>query len=168
MPTKDYFQQHMPGDLCFGCGTHNANGLHIQSYWEGDDAICIWQASEIYQGWKQLTCGGILATIIDCHCIATAMATAYRNENRSLNSEPHYLFATGSLSIKYLQPTPIHQPLVFRASTLDIQSERKYRLQCAIYANEIKTAEAEVIAFLVYRSDQPELAAPVFRPTETG
>lgn len=166
MPAGDYFQLHMPGDLCFGCGTHNPNGLQIKSYWDGDDAVCVWQAEESHQGWKQLTCGGIIATIVDCHCIATAMATAYRNEERGLDSEPRYLFATGSLNIKYLQPTPIHQPLVFRARTIDIQSERKYLVRCELFVDAQKTAEADVVVFLVYRSDQPEKAAAIFRPGE--
>ncbi len=152
----DYFQRHMPGDVCFGCGESNTAGLHIHSYWEGEVGVCRWQPKEIHQGWQGITCGGIIATLIDCHCMATAMATAIRNENRPLSSEPYYRFATGSLNIKYLKPTPIDQTLELRAKVTEIKNNKKFTLDCGLYVNGEKTAEAAVVAFLVYRSDQPE------------
>ncbi|HLE04464.1 MAG TPA: hypothetical protein VI729_07630, partial [Anaerolineales bacterium] len=85
-----YFQDHMPGNLCFGCGSENPEGLHIHSFWEGDEAVCEWASRSRYQGWKGLLNGGILATLIDCHCMGTAMAAAYRSEGRGLGSEPYY------------------------------------------------------------------------------
>ena len=159
MTTKrDYFQHAMPGDVCFGCGSANPAGLHIHSYWDDDgkEAICHWQAGELHQGWQGVTCGGIIATLIDCHCMATAMATAIRNENRPLTSEPYLRFATGSLNVKYLQPTPIDRPLELRAHVTEIKNNKKYTLECSLYLDGKKTAEAIVVAFLVYRSDQPE------------
>ncbi len=159
MTTKrDYFQHAMPGDFCFGCGSANPAGLHIHSYWDDDgkEAICHWQAGELHQGWQGVTCGGIIATLIDCHCMATAMATAIRNENRPLTSEPYLRFATGSLNVKYLQPAPIDRPLELRAHVTEIKNKKKYTLECSLYLDGKKTAEAIVVAFLVYRSDQPE------------
>ena len=47
-----------------------------------------------------------MATIIDCHCMGTAIADAYRRENRDLNTEPVYRYATGTLNVKYLKPNP--------------------------------------------------------------
>ena len=39
--TSTIFQDHMPGNICFGCGKNTKNGLHIKSYWNGKDAECI-------------------------------------------------------------------------------------------------------------------------------
>ena len=29
-----YFQDHMPENVCFGCGIHNEEGLHVKSEWK--------------------------------------------------------------------------------------------------------------------------------------
>ncbi|MCF6252133.1 MAG: PaaI family thioesterase [Methylococcaceae bacterium] len=150
----DFFQKYMPGDVCFGCGHSNTAGLQIKSYWQGDDCVCIWQPEIKHQGWPGITCGGIIATLIDCHCMASAMATAIRNENRPLGSKPEYRFATGTLHIKYLKPTPIASPLTLKAKVTQIKNKRIYTLHCDVSAEKQKTVEAEVIAFLVYSSDQ--------------
>jgi len=156
---NEYFQRYMPGDVCFGCGESNPAGLHIHSYWEGNEGVCRWRPQDIHQGWQGITCGGIIATLIDCHCMATAMAAAIRNENRSLDSEPYLRFATGAMNIKYLKPTPNDQQLELRAQVTEIKNNKKFTLDCGVYVNGEKTAEATVIAFLVYRSDQEEDSA---------
>ena len=144
----------MPGDVCFGCGQNNEQGLQIKSCWKDDQCVCVWHPDKRHQGWPGLTCGGIVATLIDCHCMASAMATAVRNENRELGSEPEYRFATGTLHIKYLKPTPISSPLTLKANVVDIKDHRIYTLHCDLFAENEKTVEAEVSAFLVYRSDR--------------
>ncbi len=156
MTEQEYFQQAMPGDVCFGCGSDNSAGLHIHSYWQGDEGVCRWQPNESHQGWQDVTCGGIIATLVDCHSMATAMATAIRNENRPLISEPHYRFATGSINIKYLKPTDNNKELELRAHVTEVKNEKKYTVDCAVYVDGEKTAEATVVAFLVYRSDEPD------------
>ncbi len=156
MPEREYFQDYMPGDACFGCGGNNSAGLKIRSFWENHEGVCLWRPDERYQGWEGITCGGIIATLIDCHCMATAMATAVRNENRPLNSEPRYRFATSSLHIRYLKPTPINEPLTLRAHVTEIKEARKYTLACDLYAGGVKTVEATVVGVLVYRSDRLE------------
>lgn len=153
----------MPGDRCFGCGPHNDHGLQIKSLWDGEIAKCIWQPQPYHEGWSQLTCGGVIATIVDCHCIATAMATAYRNENRALDSEPRYLFATGSINIRYLKPASVSDPLELRASVTSIKYDKKYTLHCDVLVNGEKVADAQVITLLVWRSDRPEEAAAGFK-----
>jgi acyl-coenzyme A thioesterase PaaI-like protein len=156
------FQDYVHGNVCFGCGTANSSGLQICSEWDGDDAVCVWQPRSEHQGWPGLTCGGIIATLIDCHCMATAMATAYRNENRNLMSHPVYRFATGALQIRYLKPTPVDAPLTLRARVTDVKDQRKYTLHCDLFARDARCVQAEVVAFLVYRSDRPGEAADAF------
>ncbi len=159
MSQTEYFQEAMPGDVCFGCGSKNPAGLHIHSYWDGDIGMCLFQPQDIHQGWEGVTCGGIIATLIDCHCMATALATAIRNEQRPLRSAPYYRFATGMLNIKYLKPTPIDKPLELRAHVTEIKNDKKYTLACEVRVDGEKTVEASVVAFLVYRSDQPHEGA---------
>lgn len=139
----------MPGDVCFGCGPSNAAGLQIRSFWDREEGVCVWQPDGRHQGWAGITCGGIIATLIDCHCMATAMATAVRREDRALGTDPQYRFATGRLDIRFLKPTPIDRALELRAQVIDVRDD-------ALSAGGVKTAEASVVAVLVYRSDDPQ------------
>lgn len=150
---KDYFQNHMPGNVCFGCGTDNPNGLHIKSYWDGDEGICEWQAQPHHHGWPGLMNGGILASLVDCHCMCTAMAHAYKIEDRALDSEPHYKYATGTMTIKYLQPTSNDLPVLLKARVTEVKG-KKTTLTCEAYSDGVITVRAEVIAIRVYDSSK--------------
>ncbi len=146
---KDYFQNYMPENVCYGCGIHNDEGLQIKSYWEGDEAVLQWESQEKFHGWANLMNGGIMATLIDCHCMCTAMADAYRREGRSLDSEPEYRYATGTLTVKYLKPTP-NTKVELRAKVTEVKG-KKTVLHCDFFSDQgIKTAEAEVIAIRVF------------------
>ena len=151
--SSKYFQDHMPGNICYGCGQDNHFGLKIKSYWEGDESICIWNSEEKYQGWKNILNGGVQATLIDCHCMCTAMAYAYRQEDRGLDSKPEYKYATGTMTIKYLKPTPNNKPIELRALVLE-QKGKKTTVQCDVYVDGLKTAEANVIAIRVFDSSK--------------
>ena len=148
-PTDAFLQQYMADKMCFGCGHNNAYGLQIKSYWQDDNCICIWQPEPKHQGWPDITCGGIIATLIDCHCISSAMATAVHNENRLPDSKPYYRFATGTLNIKFLSPTPITTPMTLKAKVTNIKEDRIYTLHCNVFTNNEQTVAAEVIAFLL-------------------
>lgn len=152
MNESKYFQDHMPENVCFGCG-HNHDGLQIKSYWDGEEAICEWESKEHYHGWSNLMNGGIMATLIDCHCMGTAMAHAYRGEQRALNTDPEYRYATGTLTVKYLKPTP-NTRIQLRAKVIEVKG-KKTVMQCDLYSEQgVKTAEADVIAIRVFDSSQ--------------
>ncbi len=153
MENPIYFQDHMPENICFGCGIHNEEGLQIKSHWEGEESVCRWVSEKKYQGWPNLLNGGILATLVDCHCMGTAMADAYKRESRSLDSEPIYRYATGTLTIKYLKPTPNNKPIELRAGVTEVKN-RKTTLTCKVIVDGSVTAEADVIAIRVYDSSQ--------------
>ena len=148
---KKYFQDYMPENVCFGCGINNDQGLHVKSYWEGDECICQWHSEEKYHGWSNLMNGGVMATLIDCHCMCTAMAHAYESEGRGLGSQPEYRYATGTLSVKYLKPTSNNDPVELRAKVLEVKG-KKTVLKCDFYCLGEKTAEADVVAIRVFDS----------------
>jgi acyl-coenzyme A thioesterase PaaI-like protein len=150
-----YIQDHMPGNVCFGCGTENPDGLQIKSYWEGEESICHWRSKKKHHGWPRVLNGGILATVIDCHCTGTALASAYRAEGRAYGSDPIYRYATGTLTVRYLKPTPNEIPITLRAQVVEMKG-RKSTLTCQVYAEGIKTAEAEGIFIRVVEGDPAE------------
>lgn len=140
----------MPDNICFGCGESNPEGLRIHSFWEGEESVCVWSSEPRYQGWEGLMNGGILATLIDCHCMGTATAAAYRQEGRPLGSEPHYRYATARITVNYLKPTPNDRPITLRAQVVEIKG-RKTQMTCQAYVEGLQTAEAEVIGVRVYQ-----------------
>ena len=150
---KKYFQDFMPGNVCFGCGKDNHYGLQIKSYWEGNEAVCIWNSEEKYQGWRNVLNGGILASLIDCHTMGTAIAATCRAENRSMDSEPEYRYATGTITVKYLKPTPNDKPIELRATVQEIKG-KKVVIACDTYSEGVKTAESIVVAIRVYDSSK--------------
>lgn len=130
---------------CWGCGSRNEQGLQIKSYWDGEEGICTWQPHPYHQaGAAGVVNGGILATIIDCHAVCTALAAAYRAENRAITTPPLIMSVTGSLHLTYLRPTPITEPLLLRA-TIQEPTERKTLATCTLSAQGEVCVRAEVV-----------------------
>jgi len=143
------FQDLMKGHYCWGCGTLNEHGLKIKSYWSGDEAVCTWKPSGIYMaGPKHVLNGGIIASVIDCHSVCTAIAAAYRAENREIGTEPSFWYVTGSLNIKYLRPTAINEEIVLRAKVEEMMG-KKTTLTCSLNSMGKECASAEVVAVKV-------------------
>jgi len=92
-----------------------------------------------------------MATLIDCHCMGTAMAHAYQTEGRELNSMPEYRYATGTLTVKYLKPTP-NDHIELRAKIVEVKG-RKTVISCDLISSKGEiSAIADVIAIRVFDS----------------
>jgi hypothetical protein len=130
-----------PDGVCFGCGSKNANGLQIKSYWDTDNAhvVMTHTPDERYVGWPLLVYGGLISCLIDCHSNWTAMAHHYRAENRDPDTLPRIDCVTGLLSVKYIKPTPMGIPIALKAR-IEGEVGRKTRVLCEVYADNILTA----------------------------
>lgn len=95
--------------------------------------------------------GGIIATLIDCHSICTAAATAYRDAGREPGAGAELHYATGRLEIDYLRPTPIGTELVLEARIVE-KTERSYVVSSELAANGKVCARARVVAVRVPES----------------
>lgn len=154
MPNKsEIFQNHMPGNVCFGCGKDNHEGLQINSFWVGDVSVCEFIPKTRHNGWKDILNGGIIATIVDCHCMGTAMAHACRLEDRALGSFPEYRYATGTLTVKYLKPTSNLHPVELRATVTEVKGKKTVML-CEVFSEGVKTATCDVVAIRVFDESQ--------------
>lgn len=146
---EEAFQDLIPGNYCWGCGPLNEAGLRIKSRWDGEEAVCIWQPSPQHAaGPKHILNGGIIATIIDCHCICLAIAAHYRDEARPMDSEPGIWCVTASLQVTYLRPTPIARPVELRARVKET-SGRKTVVTCVLRADGEDRATGELLAIRV-------------------
>jgi acyl-coenzyme A thioesterase PaaI-like protein len=142
-------QDVWPRSTCYGCGPANPHGLHIKSYWSGDEVICTFQPQSHHNaGFDNVMYGGLLASLCDCHSIWTAIAATYRQEGRAHGSAPIISYVTGHLDVRFLAPTPLDQPVILRAHIEELAG-RKARVRCDVYAGNIKTVEANVLGIRI-------------------
>ena len=55
----------MEGYGCYGCAPHNASGLRMEFYEEGDYIVSRWLPRAEYEGWVDTLHGGIQAALAD-------------------------------------------------------------------------------------------------------
>lgn len=144
------FQDYYPDAYshCYGCGRLNDHGLQIKSYWEGDESIALYVPHSYHTAMPGFVYGGLLASLIDCHCVATASAAACRAEGRDMGTEPVLRFVTASLKVDYLKPTPMGVELEIRAQALEVKS-RKVVVRARVLAAGKVCATGEVVAVLL-------------------
>lgn len=145
--TEPSFQDLYPEETrhCYGCGTLNEHGHHIQSYWDGDETICRFDPKPYHTAIPGFVYGGLIASIIDCHGTGSAAAAAYRAEGRTMGSEPVLRYVTGSLKVDYLKPTPLGVTLTVRGRVREIKG-RVVKVDASLTANSIECAKGEVVA----------------------
>lgn len=161
METKDYALQDLgaPDGVCFGCGSKNANGLRIKSYWDADNlhVITTHTPDVRYTGWPSLVYGGIISCLIDCHSNWTVIANHYRAEGREVGTLPRIECVTGSLGVKYIKPTPMGVQLTLKAR-VEGKIERKTRVLCEVYAGDTLTVLGDSVFVRVEASHLAKMA----------
>jgi acyl-coenzyme A thioesterase PaaI-like protein len=138
-----------PESLCWGCGPANHQGLQIRSHWQGEESVCRFTPLPAHAaGPVHVVNGGILATLLDCHSVSTAVAATYRREGREIGSSPRIWCVTGTLAIRYLKPTPIDAPIELRAR-VEETGRRATTVRCSVISRGVECARGEVIAVQV-------------------
>ncbi|MCP4710156.1 MAG: PaaI family thioesterase [Planctomycetes bacterium] len=147
--SEQAFQDYYPEDLsyCYGCGRLNEYGLHIQSYWEGDESVCRFEPKAYHMAVPGYVYGGLIASLIDCHGTGTA-AAAYREEEGDSAKRVPLRFLTASLHVDYLKPTPLGVTLEVRGRVKEIK-KRKVVVEETLWAKGELCARGEVVAVRV-------------------
>ena len=92
--------------------------------------------------------GGIIAAVIDCHSVCTAIADAYRRMNRYAGDgeRPLLWYATASLHVKYLKPTPLSMSFTVTAKVTEVD-RRRTTLEAQLVSDDgTLTCTGEVVA----------------------
>ena len=131
--------------VCYGCGRNNADGLHLKTEWDGKEGTFRYTPEPYHTAFPGLVYGGLIACLIDCHSIGTAVAAAYDAENRIPGTVPEILFVTGNLNVRYLAPTPIGVELEL-CSKIEEMHPRKAIVTCSVFAEGKECAWGEVVA----------------------
>ena len=140
------FQDYYPENVahCYGCGSLNAHGHQIKTFWDGDETVTRFTPAPYHTAIPGFVYGGLIASLIDCHSTGAAAAAMYRAEGREMDSQPPLRFVTGSLNVKYLKPTPMG-PLEIRGRVREITA-RKVVVESTLYADGVATVTGEVVA----------------------
>lgn len=158
-------QDTIADNHCVGCGPDNPHGLRIKSFWCGElETLCAFQPQpHMAAASGAVLNGGVIATLIDCHAVCTAMS--YARRLAAPNADLEAVFATGSLTIRYRRPTPIDHPVLVHAKVVGI-AERKTVLECTLSSAGEVCAEATVVAVRVAEgwADRPQQVPP---PSQT-
>lgn len=130
---------------CYGCGRLNDRGLHLRTFWDGDETVTRYTPEPWHIAIPGYVNGGLLASLLDCHGTGTAAAEAYRAEGREAGTEPLHRFVTASLHVDYRQPTPLGPELMVRGRAAGIRG-RKVTVAARIIAEGEVTVTGEVVA----------------------
>lgn len=143
----DAIQDHYPDDFawCYGCGRLNRDGLHVRTVWDGDETVSRFTPRPEHMALPGFVYGGLLASLIDCHAMATASGAALRAAGKQVGEEPSPRFVTGSLTVNYLKPTPLGPELEIRGRTVEV-GERKVKVEASVSAAGVVTAKGEALA----------------------
>jgi uncharacterized protein (TIGR00369 family) len=119
----------MQKNACFVCGTDNPEGMKLRFNYdeERNGYVCRFRLGKRYTGPPGHCHGGIIATILD-----EAMG--------KVNKIRHVIAVTSEMTVNYLRPVPLHQPL--RVESREVKLEGRRHTNMAEILNE----KGEVLA----------------------
>lgn len=140
-------QDYYPDDVahCYGCGRLNPHGLHIQSRWNGRQAVASFRPLPHHIAIPGYVYGGLIASLIDCHGVGTAAAAATQAAGLEMDSNPDLRFVTAALHVDYLAPTPIDTTLELIGTVAELKPN-KVTVEVTLTADGRACARGRVIA----------------------
>jgi uncharacterized protein (TIGR00369 family) len=114
---------------CFGCGTGNPDGMRLRFTYDEARAcfVCKFRLAKRYTGPPGHCHGGIIATILD-----EAMG--------KVNKLCNVVALTSEITVKYLKPVPLKQPLHVESRELSVEGRKHINIA------EILNEKNEVLA----------------------
>jgi acyl-coenzyme A thioesterase PaaI-like protein len=112
-------EKYAPKSICYGCGPANEKGLRIRSFEDGDTVVCDWQPSPHHHAFPGMLNGGIIGSLLDCHCNWTGAWSLMKKWN--LPEIP--CTVTAEYTIKLLRPTPVGELVHLRAKAVEFIKE---------------------------------------------
>ena len=113
-------ERYAPNNACWGCGPSNPEGLRIRSFPENEAVVAEWQPEKKYEAFPGVLNGGIIGTLLDCHCNWTA---AYHLMKQS-GEDRVPCTVTADYAIKLLRPTPTDGPVHLNAKVVESTGNR--------------------------------------------
>ena len=118
--SKSLQEQYAPQNACWGCGPANAEGLRIRSFPQGEEVVAEWKPEPKYEAFPGVLNGGIIGTLLDCHCNWTG---AYHLMQKTKQDQAPCT-VTAEYAIKLLRPTPTNGSIFLSAKVVDSTGDR--------------------------------------------
>ncbi len=141
--------QFAPELICFGCGPANSQGLQLKSFVDGERIRANFRPATHHQAFPGVLNGGIIGTLLDCHC--NWMACYHLMLRNNLPTPP--CTVTAEYKIELLKPTPSTELLELTAWVVEASS-RKAITEGTITASGGVTVRCRGI-FVAVREDHP-------------
>lgn len=132
-------------NICYGCGCKNESGYQLKTIWDGDETVTRFKPEPHHTAIEGYTYGGLLASLIDCHGTGSAALARLKEDGKQLGEGLAERFVTGTLSIKYLKPTPIDAEFEIRGVIKEIKG-RKITVEARLIANDEVCVTGEIVA----------------------
>lgn len=141
---QDYYIEEF--SHCYGCGKSNQQGMHVKSYWDGDETVAHFTPESYHTGgYPGNVYGGLIASLMDCHGTGSAAAAAFRAEGRAMDTTPPIRFVTASLKVDYHKPTPHGVELEIRGQIVEVKP-RKVTINLSVSAKGEICVTGQMIA----------------------
>lgn len=144
--TNPAIQDFYPDDFahCYCCGRLNPVGHHLKTHWVGDGTVTRFTPHPHHIAVPGFVYGGLLASLVDCHAIATGAGAVEHAAGRVIGSGPVPRFVTAALKVDFVKPTPLGQELELRGHAREL-GERKVIVDVTLTAGGITTVRGEVV-----------------------
>ena len=148
-------ERYAPDSICFGCGPANPDGLRLRSFPadgagdeaadsadgagrrgdDGHDVVAAWTPGPNHRSFPGILNGGIIGTLLDCHC--NWCAAHYFMRTRGVDHPP--VTVTAEYTVRLMKPTPSDAPVQLRARIAEA-GERKVRVEAELLSDGERTA----------------------------
>src|ERR1041385_309120 len=100
--SDDAVQDHYPEDFshCYGCGRLNAQGLQLKSVPTGNEVVARFRPAAHQAAVPGFVYGGLIASLADCHGMATASAFALSRDGHRVGEAESPRYVTASLHVQ--------------------------------------------------------------------
>ncbi len=120
MSEKSLQETYAAHSTCYGCGPSNPDGLKVRTMVDGDKTKAVWTPQLKYEAFPNVLNGGIIGSLLDCHCNWTA---AWHLMKKAGVDHPPCT-VTAKYSIELLRPTPTNGPVELSAWVKESTDDR--------------------------------------------
>jgi acyl-coenzyme A thioesterase PaaI-like protein len=116
--------EHVAEHACFGCGAANPIGLRMEFVSDGKRVGSLVRVPPTMAGWDRTVHGGILSTILD-EIMGWSVIYLLRK-----------IGVTRSISVEFLRPVQVEQPLTVIGSIIETPSDRQAVVRGEIFVDD--------------------------------
>src|SRR5215472_17856084 len=120
MNAKSLQEKYAPNSTCWGCGPANTEGLHIRSFPKNGEVVAEWKPAKKYEAFEGVLNGGVIGTLLDCHCNWTA--AYYLMKHANADRPP--CTVTAEYAVKFLRPASTRDSVSLSAKVVDLMNDR--------------------------------------------